>query len=645
MQSPRLSRYFNWEQIQYLPAPVGGWNPTTNPWEMADDQAQRLDNFIVRDARIVERAPLNASEDIALNITGTYTSGPINPVGIVLGLGNTPSSDWLQITRGPHSGTGLIDPWNAVACRTTGSTLSVPDAHIIAFNSAVNPVSVACSADQAPGPRWIDFDGLLYGLSYGASTAPTTYADTNATYTARATNLLTLPLRQNGQTLATVMTGAPRGAFDLKGYQSRIWLLGGVDTPGALTAHEATTLFFSNPIISGGGATATDWKDPVAGTTNKIRMDNDISDYGVGLAVCRSGLLIFRRNSVWLLRGSDPSNYSLMPVTREVGCVDSRTIVETDAGVYFMSHRGLMLTNGTGVINASGAMQHVLEEAIAYYVAQVLSPTSTISGWATLVRTSQGQLIFSLGLTSFSGLEPIFAAMLDPAQNVWTGISSQIYQNGADAFLPSPFGIMPATLYPTMFAQRDNPHKIVTVGNKYVTLWEDIAVSISFLSPYIHPHSVVPCYDVVPASFGSPPSIPLWWRTRLVATVTATRRVNAQAKRWFMDYQHQTDSLTAGALANWIVTPIDRTATALSSPVTLTQVTTAVYDPNGPINFVSVSGNPMIQRQNVDFFSELPMELAFDITQDPTPGSHPVSAARNEIYGLGVEFVQGRELR
>ena len=142
----------------------------------------------------------------------------------------------------------------------------------------------------------------------------------------------------------TTLTAAPHGGFDINGYQQRLWMLGGVDTPGGLKVHEPTTLYWTIPVATAGagvplGSASADWKDPVTGLTNKVQMDADTQDYGVGLATVRNGLIIFRRSSVYLLKGSTSANYTLIPISQEVGCFDPRSIVETDHGVYFMSSR------------------------------------------------------------------------------------------------------------------------------------------------------------------------------------------------------------------------------------------------------------------------------------------------------------------
>ena len=91
----------------------------------------------------------------------------------------------------------------------------------------------------------------------------------------------------------------------------------------------------------------------MTGLTNKVQMDGDTQDYGVGLATVRNGLIIFlRRSSVYLLKGTTSANYTLIPISQGVGCLDARSIVETDHGVYFIEFaRGLMLTNGTTVMD------------------------------------------------------------------------------------------------------------------------------------------------------------------------------------------------------------------------------------------------------------------------------------------------------
>jgi len=118
------------------------------------------------------------------------------------------------------------------------------------------------------------------------------------------------------------------------------------------THHEPTTIFWTNPITSTNPLlnTSADWQytDPVSGitTTNKVVIDNNGSDPIMGFGRVTGAMVIFRRSSVYILKGTTTANYQITKISGDIGCLDPRSILETDEGVYFMSLQGMMLTNG-----------------------------------------------------------------------------------------------------------------------------------------------------------------------------------------------------------------------------------------------------------------------------------------------------------
>lgn len=450
-------RGYNWEQVQYLSAPVGGWNPDGNPWELPETHAPILDNALVRPGRIAVRGSLTNWADLSAI---TAPAAPLN----VCGVQPIPGHVSLAVGRKAVSATAFVDPWFAPMVRpAAGAALAAPTADLAVALGATSFTNTATAANLIPGPRGISFEGTRYYIGYGTLTAPV--ADAGGTFFAQSTNLCTLVAAGT----VAAMTNAPRGAIDLKGYQSRIWLLGGIDDPGSGTTFNALSLFFTNPIGPGGGNAASfaDWKDPVSGLTNKILMDGDTTDPGVGLATVRNGLLIFRQQSLWILRGSTTANYALVPVSRQVGCVDPRSIVESDKGVYFMSTQGLMITDGVTVRNASGVAMHTLQSAVQVVTAAI---QSSFGGYVTCTSTIGGQIIISMGIASVTSaapdghIQPVWCGMFDPDSNAWTRITSSL-------FLSDGAIITPGNNYPGwVFSTPDD--RVLSIGDKFITQWE-----------------------------------------------------------------------------------------------------------------------------------------------------------------------------
>jgi len=77
-----------------------------------------------------------------------------------------------------------------------------------------------------------------------------------------------------------------------------------------------------------------------------IRVDDTI----VGLKVFRQDLFIFCENRIFKLSGSSVSDFSVTPVTRDIGCVNGQTIQEFAGDLIFLAPDGLRTVAGTARI-------------------------------------------------------------------------------------------------------------------------------------------------------------------------------------------------------------------------------------------------------------------------------------------------------
>lgn len=617
----RLSRFYNYEGVQYIPAPTGGWNPDANPWELPENQAPILDNFLIKPGRISMRGPVSALVSLGTNFM---------PIGYVIGdqaTGSGLPSGWCSISRKARDATKQVDPWNAPLAAASAAQLAAGVTTLTQVNiSSGSSGTVALTADTVIGPRWINFDGLLYGISYDAVAAAV--HDTNSNYFMKPLNLLTLPYVQAAATVPTILANAPHGAFDLKGYLSRIWLLGGIDTPGGLAVHEPVTIFYTNPGTSGVGTAAADWKDPVSGLVNKIRMDNNNADYGVGLGLVSNAMVIFRRNSVWVLRGNTSASFQLQPLSKELGCIDARSIVETDHGIYFMSHRGLMLTDGTVITPTSGAVQSQLESVLGIVLSNIQAGQSS---WVSCALTSQGHVLVSIGIgNSGAGgvLGALWSGLYDPATVSWTRITSQLWS--AESAFNSPL--------PPLLVSRVGRQQLFSVGDKQFIQLENYSTSLtmgrSFLlndgsssGLYDMDASGVPFFDPIPAK----------WRTHFVTVIGSSSRRYAQGKRYIVDYLFGSNPVPS--TTGWHVAPLDSSDTALDTAVDLPVLTT-----QGATNFNGEStALPRIQRANQDFTREL-ADMAFDVSWSQAAAA-ALPSWRADIYGIAIESQRTRDAR
>lgn len=631
----RLSRFYNYEGIQYITAPTGGWNPDANPWELPENQAPILDNVLIRPGKVVMRGPM----------TGLLTlASPWDGVGYV--GGNAPASSstpagWLMMSRKTFSATARIDPWNVVLTGATAAKLAAGNTTLTQLAiDGLTTTTVAVTADKIPGPRWINFDGLLYGIAYDSTLANVT--DTNANYTCKQTALLTLPYTGTAAVAPTVLANAPHGAFDLKGYLSRIWLLGGVDTPGGLTVHEPVTLYYTIPGTSGVGTASADWKDPVSGLVNKIKLDNNTADYGVGLGLVPNAMIIFRRSSVWVLRGNTSTSFQLQLVSKEVGCVDARSIVETDHGIYFMSAKGLMLTDGTAVQDVSGTVSDLLKYVISLEQGNVVS--TNYAGWVTCARTSQGQILVSIGIQASSPNDayiPYFCGMYDPATNTWVRITSQLWKQSSAAITTYPL--------PGPLIWKQDAGQIFALTDSQLSVLENM----TGISPdsFVLTIGLGRMYDRdATVAFPNAPiyPIPMFWRTKLYATIGTQQRKLSISKRYFLDYlcagadTSQAGQLPAGGNGYTIVAN-NSAGAAYDAAVTVPSIA------NGAQLSTDPTSNPpalAIQRKSQDMTAEI-SDIWFDVSWTQAVGLSDarVSFAHAELYGIGLEFQHTSDAR
>ena len=84
----------------------------------------------------------------------------------------------------------------------------------------------------------------------------------------------------------------------------------------------------------------------VALGAGNFRVDDTIT----GIKVFREELFIFCKNRIFKLTGSSPADFSLKPVTRNIGCVNGQTIQEFAGDLIFLAPDGLRTIAGTARI-------------------------------------------------------------------------------------------------------------------------------------------------------------------------------------------------------------------------------------------------------------------------------------------------------
>lgn len=642
-------RGLQWARTVYLPAPTGGWNPDANWWELPDTQAPILDNWLLRSGKILTRGPL-----VNLN-TVTLSSALLTSANFGDALyGSSSPSGVMNLWWKQNDAAKWIDPWNApllnapAANLASGSTTS----HQVALDTGTVTSTVLANVDIVGGPRWINFNGLLYGISYDSTGGVVT--DTNVTYHMKPLNLLTMPVVQTPGTVATatVLANAPKGAFDLKGYLSRIWLLGGVDTPGGLTVHEPTSLFYTVPLgtpaVFGGGAPGTplgsaaaDWKDPVTGITNKLNMDVNTADFGVGLAQAPNALLVFRHSSVWRLTGSTSSTFVLKPLSKEVGCLDARSIVETDKGVFWVSSRGLMFTDGTTIKNVSGSVQVDMTTAIQQVQQWIQSNQTRSSGYITIQLTSQGHVLITIGkiydnLAGGAFMQTLWSGMYDPPTGAWTRHTSSIWFSptpGAGAKLPVLLVGRPGRKQLYSIGNGNGNHKIVQFENAAFANNGTLGASFLLVNKT---QQALEDYDLQTTGRTT---IPVTWATKVLPLDVSHKQ--AKLKRYFTDFTlaiTTSGPISGGLQAQpWSVpkvAPLDTVQTFIGISAPSTQFVVGGGE--------QLYAEPQVTRMTRELQNEV-SDMYFVVQSNIQGQGAALGPSIQEVYGIGIEFFTARD--
>lgn len=310
--------------ITRIPAAYAGLDTESPPDAVDSGCAPEHANFLLhKENKMVMRGPVS--------------SGPNNTYGseeIVIGCWTM--GQYALVTYGVKSATNIFEPHVLPYYRDTTGNHAQPLLAMqkLNLNSGGPTALTAASTDLVPRGRGAVLGGYVYGYAYYNATTAT--LPTNGSLVP-----LTKMLRWNGSGLPVAVTSAQTGAQAVCTHFNRLFVLG--------SAAEPNTLFYSDVGGPTGVATAADWQDDVTGLTNKIVIGEENDDFGVGLAQIGPNLVIFKRSSMYVLSGYSSSTFNLTKVSSSTGCVDVRTIVEVDDGVYFLSQDGFMFFDGSSL--------------------------------------------------------------------------------------------------------------------------------------------------------------------------------------------------------------------------------------------------------------------------------------------------------
>lgn len=138
-----------------------------------------------------------------------------------------------------------------------------------------------------------------------------------------------------------------RSAKYIQSYNNFLFFAG---IPGV--NNEPNTIYYSNL----GSPDASD-------AENFFQVKATFGDVVTGLFNFQDALLIFKQNSIFELRGSNPDVFSVREVSTEYGCLNNRGICQFENRIWFVDKKG--------IIEYDGANVKMVSESIATYLNQV----------------------------------------------------------------------------------------------------------------------------------------------------------------------------------------------------------------------------------------------------------------------------------
>lgn len=281
--------------------------PETNTSGEAVLMSTQFNNFVLaaRGEKIFSSATSELSQGITA-ATAMTGSG-------ILNLDSTDgfsSSGTVQINSEIFTYTGKTAATLTGVTRATSSTTAA--AHVV--DDAVSETWTVRDTGRTSAARYnferYNFDGNEKIIVVDQANAPTIF---------------------NTSLAATdVSNSAVAGAKHIAAFKNHMFYSGMASTPQEIVFSEP---FDEDGFTSGDGA-------------GSIKVDDTI----VGLRAFRGDLFIFCENRIFKLGGSSLSDFAIVPVTRNIGCVNGFTILEFAGDLVFLGPDGLRTVAGTARI-------------------------------------------------------------------------------------------------------------------------------------------------------------------------------------------------------------------------------------------------------------------------------------------------------
>lgn len=323
-------------------------------------------------------------------------------------------------------------------------------------------------------------------------------------------------------------TVAPSNHCDVAAHLERVFLLA---AQVGTAAGGKSSLMWSKPGGTSAVAVLADWQDSVSGLYNQITVGELGNDPSVALGKIEPGLVIFKRNSIYLLSGRTPAAFSIRQVSSQEGCVSRDSVLNYRDGLYFLSDRGLQWYDGAQVTEVSAAVKSELTSAISKAVAFDRDASASTAGYYTVedlglgyIYVAVGQITHPATTAGVNTVTPLFQYIFDTARGRWLQVS-------INGFVPTG-------------AFRGNNRAFISDGN-YVGYGDTL----------VNPDSSGAQYgkDTVGATARA---IEASWHSRLVRLSSPTHK--SQIQRLMLDH-----TFLGGVASGWAVQLVDGTGTVL----------------------------------------------------------------------------------
>lgn len=522
----------NEPKLLTIPVPDLGLDTDSPPHAIKGNKAPMLQNVLVdRPGILPMRGPINQSVDhSAVPALG------IRPVGIWR------FNNILLIGKRGQSATRTRDPWVAPYRKASAETQlsqSGTNAKYVNLDTSASSDVALATEEQVPGPSWTRLGDFVYGISFSSTAANNVTVNGGVQY-------LNTVSRWDGTTTAPVVNAnAPKGGQAIKAHYRRLFVLGGRN-PDASGTIQANTLWFSDPVAAAAlPDTVAAWSDDASGLVNQLQMLGDDNDFGVALAKVGQNLAIFRRRSIWLLYGYSPSTFLLRPFTTDVGCIDPRSVVEDNDGVYFMSSDGYMFFDGAQLTDVS----QNLKTSLVTSALTAVGDNGYDGGRCIASQIHNGYIGVSVG--DSSGVSAAvsstteFAGIYHSSRNAWVNITSGACIGNAPigfgitqtkAFMYDDSRILNATQMTLPEAVPNTERGFDEVANPFRWIGTPLFDGVSNTLRNSVPISMFP-------SVGTRTAIAAKWQTSLIAVNNAFQR--AQLNRVVLDYTWKVIAPTA----------------------------------------------------------------------------------------------------